>query len=609
MESRDSQRRLLLALALSFLATLFYTQFIARPHPEREAVALADAGPEPVAKADAGAPLPLALAPLPDVGVTPAPVERPPEKKVGAEAQGVHLAFTSEGAGLVKAELQGKKMREQQRMALVDGLRRMTGADIPPPPQMDMATPVPGNPLPLAVSIGGPQPFPSDAPYLVEEGERRVAFRARHGSWEVKKTLEWSEPGFEMSYLVEVRNVGSASAGGELGVHYALAVDPELEQKPSFFGAVGNLSGGICYARVEKEPEVFRLLPQDEPVTEEKKGAVHFFGVDQQYFLAALYPVEGPREGRCLLKATATSRTTDTYFPLSVAPGETARFRFGVFIGPKDDGLLAAVRAPSFGGGAAAATGYSPQLDKAIDLGWWAVIAKLLLPVMKFFHGIFGNWGVAIILLTLVVKIVLLPLTHRSMVSAEQLKKLQPRMEEIRKKFADDRERQNVEMMKLYQEAKVNPLGGCLPILPQLPIWGGLIAALRTSYDLYNEPFISPLWTDLTYKDPAYLLPIALGVTMIITQRMQPAMLDKSQQFMMAWVMPIFFTAIMLQYPAGLSLYIFTNNILSIAQQKLLRKYLERKGVAAPREPAKKPDRKSDKREKKPEKKMKEREA
>ena len=154
------------------------------------------------------------------------------------------------------------------------------------------------------------------------------------------------------------------------------------------------------------------------------------------------------------------------------------------------------------------------------------------------------------------------------------MKKLQPRMEEIKKKFPDDRDKQNMEMMKLYQEAKVNPLGGCLPLLLQLPIWAALFTTLRTSYELYGEPFFG-VWSDLTSKDPTYLMPLALGVTMIITQRLQPQMtMDKSQAFMMTWVMPIFFTAIMMNYPAGLALYIFTNNLLSIVQQYALRKYL-----------------------------------
>ena len=143
-------------------------------------------------------------------------------------------------------------------------------------------------------------------------------------------------------------------------------------------------------------------------------------------------------------------------------------------------------------------------------------------------------------------------------------------------------------MMKLYQEAKVNPLGGCLPMLFQMPVWIALFTTLRTSYELYREPFFGALYSDLTAKDPIYLLPLLLGVSMVVTQKLQPQMMDSTQAAMMTWFMPIMFTALMLQYPSGLTLYIFTNNILSIVQQWLLKKYLEKKGVAQPQPKANK---------------------
>jgi YidC/Oxa1 family membrane protein insertase len=146
----------------------------------------------------------------------------------------------------------------------------------------------------------------------------------------------------------------------------------------------------------------------------------------------------------------------------------------------------------------------------------------------------------------------------------------------------EDRERQNLEMMKLYQEGGVNPLGGCLPLVLQLPIWAALFTTLRTSYELYGMPFWG-VWSNLTAKDPTYLLPLALGITMIVTQRLQPQMMDKQQAFLMTWVMPVFFTGLMMNYPAGLALYIFTNNLLSIVQQFALRKYLERSKAAEAR--------------------------
>lgn len=567
----DSQKRLFLALALSFAATMIYMMIFApkgpvQPAPKAELPAPADAGPS-------ASPIPRAPVPA----IPPVPEQSVEAREVGRDLTLVHYAFSSRGGGLTQAGLQGPKMREQIHLSFLEGVSLLWGHRPPPAPQMDMGTPVPGLALPLAVSIQGAQPLSEFANYRIEEGDRELRFIATANGWEVVKQLEWTSEGQNMAFTVSVKNVGAQPVSGELAVHYARAVDPRNEEKPSFFGGVGNLSSAEC--RVGDD--LHKLVPDDKP-TAEFRGPLHFFGIDQQYFLAAVFPLAS-REGRCSLSATATGRSVAAYFPLQVSPGQTVVEKFGVFIGPKDMDLLtaASLRIP---GGQSASTA-APQLEKTIDFGIWAFICKVLLVILKFFHSVFGNWGVAIICLTVVVKVVLLPLTHKAMVSGEAMKKLQPRVEEIRKKFAEDKERQNRETMKLYQEAKVNPLGGCLPMVLQMPVWIALFQTLRNAYEIYGEPFIRPLWNDLTYKDPTYILPLALGITMIVTQRLQPQMMDATQAKIMTYVMPIFFTAIILNYPAGLSLYILTNNILSIGQQYGLKKYLEGKvGAATPRE-------------------------
>jgi len=561
----DSQKRLFLALALSFAVTMVYMMVFAPrtgQTPKTETAAVPDAGASI-------APLP---APVPSTPVVPQ--ENVPAREVRRDLSLVHYVFSSRGGGLTKAELQGPKMREQQHLSFWEGLSLLWGRQLPPAPQMDMGAPVPGLPLPLAVSIQGAQPLSESTSYRIEEGDGQLRFIATANGWEVVKVLQWTSDGLELAFTVSVKNVGAQPAAGELGVHYARAVDPRNEEKPSFFGGVGNLSSAEC--RVADD--IRKLVPDDKP-TVEHRGPVHFFGVDQQYFLASVFPLDAARDGRCVLSATATGRSVVAYFPFQLMPGQTAVEKFGIFVGPKDMDLLAAAptRVPGVQGAVAV-----PQLEKTVDFGIWAFICKVLLVILKFFYGVFRNWGVAIIGLTVVVKLVLLPLTHKAMVSGEAMKKLQPKVEEIRKKFAEDKERQNREMMKLYQEAKVNPLGGCLPMLLQMPVWIALFTTLRNTYEIYGEPFMRPIWNDLTYKDPTYLLPLALGITMIVTQRLQPQMMDATQAKVMTYVMPVFFTAIMLNYPAGLSLYILTNNILSIGQQYGLRKYLEARGTVAP---------------------------
>ncbi|WP_224368490.1 membrane protein insertase YidC [Hyalangium versicolor] len=582
-DSNDSQKRLLMALGLSFAAVTFYMLVLA-PAQQPPATASADAGVSVDAGTVATAP------PPPQPGSTPevtAPGTPPPEQQeqsvrtVERKRAEASYTFSSEGAGFTSAQLQGPKMREQQTLTILEGYKKLFGAELPPPPQMNLVRPVPGQPLPLSLSIEGATPLPANTRWAVAEtDENSVAFTARRGPWEVTKTLQWPQSGFELAYTVQVKNTSSQAISGELQLHHNRAIDPNFEHAPSFFGGVGNQSRAACHVG----EDLHKLVPNEDP-PQDTQGPVHFFGIDQQYFLSMLYPLEGPRQGHCVLTATPTVRQVTAGFPLSVGPGETVTLRFGGWFGPKDPDLLKPLPGSDVlrGAGVAAAT-WHPTLEKTVDFGMWELICKVLLFFMKKFHAITGNWGVAIILLTVLVKLVLLPLTYKSMVGMEAVKELQPKMEELKKKYADDREKMNMEVMKLYQQAKVNPLGGCLPMLVQMPVWIALFTSLRNSFDIYWEPFLGPVWRDLTYKDPTYLLPLALGVSMVITQKMQPQMMDAAQARIMIWVMPIIFTLTLLNYPAGLSLYIFTNNLLSIAQQYGLRKWLDRqklkRGVA-----------------------------
>jgi len=586
--SAESQKRLLMALGLAMLLTLAYTTFFSPQAPPPGAGGgEGDAGTV-TALTDAGTPAVQPAGP----GETPPPEGTPAEGAVAeASAPPVRAldlkrtetlyTFSSQGAGLTSAVLQGVKMREQANVSVAEGYKLLFGGEVPPPPQMNLAQPVPGQPLPLAVAITGQASFPADARYALSESvspQQGVSFTARQGPWEVVKSVQWPQEGFELLYTVQVKNTSARALTGELAVHYHRAIDPENEHAPSFFGGVGNLSYASCHVGDEKHK---LAADQSQPEPETLRGSVHYFGIDQQYFLSALYPLEGPTPGRCELVATPTARGVVAHFPLTAEAGQTVTLRFGGYLGPKEPDLLAALPGPELRQATnLPASARAPELSETIDFGMWAVIAKLLVSIMKFFHGLTGNWGVAIILLTVLVKTLLLPLTHRSMVSMEAMKKLQPRIEELRKKHGDDRERQNLEMMKLYQEAKVNPLGGCLPMIIQMPVWIALFTALRNSYEIYQEPFFGPVWRDLTYKDPTYLLPIALGVSMIITQKLQPQMGDPAQARLMTWFVPIIFTATLFNYPAGLALYIFTNNLLSIAQQYGLRKWLASREAA-----------------------------
>lgn len=579
----DQQKRLMITLALCFGLTAVW-MWLFPPKPP------APAAPQKTEQVAKATPPPAAPSPTPSPAVpspTPAaPAFSAPTRSVEVTRGTAHVTVSSVGGTLSNVVLQGDKMREQGHVGFVEAWKNL-GHSAAEAPAMNLAVPAPGAPGPLAVELLGANPLPGTAPYEISgPAGDLLTFHTQGNGWDVKKALTVPKDlptptgdalppqGYSYTYDVTITNTTAQARTTELAVHFPRAINPGEEVKPSYFGGVGNLS----YAGCSVGKDYKKRAASDKPA-EEYKGAIHFFGVDQQYFLSALYPLDTKAEGRCVLTGTASLREAVAYFPLTLQPGQSVTRHFGVFLGPKDLSLLDKVSAQA-AGVLQVEPDAGPQLDKTVGFGVFAVIAKVLLPIMNVAHSLSGSWGMAIILLTVFVKLLLLPLMHKSMVSQEAMRKLQPKMEAIKKKYAEDKERQQIETMRLYKEEKVNPFGGCIPMLIQLPIWFALYEVLRNSFELYRAPFLAPLWHDLTFKDPTYVIPVLLVISQIITTKLQPQpMMDATQAKVMTFVMPIFFGAVMLNYPLGLNLYIFTNNVLTVAQQYGLRKYLEKRGT------------------------------
>ncbi len=562
----NSQKRTAVAFGLIFLMTAVYmTWFAPTPTPPPAAAVGADAGSvAPGSTPPAAAPV--AVQPPPPPASDREPPSGPAVRTIEVNRKQIHYVFSTEGAGLVSALLQGEKGRDQIPLTIQQGWAQLFGKEVPKGRPMNLAQPVPGGPLPLSVELAGEATVPANLRYSAEQGDHRLSFVGRTESWEVTKEVTWTDEGYELATRVTFRNLTGRPLSGELVLPYSRAIDPAHEEKPSFFGGVGNVSDAACFVKDSYEHETVK----DKLESKEFTAPVRWSGINQQYFLSAMFPVGTAVEGKCTLTTSLTERIATVRFPVQVGPGQSVTKAFGAFLGPKDTEALAAV--PTMPANRAAEANTPVQLDRAVDYGIWAAICKPMLVVLRWFHKVVVNWGVAIILLTVLVKVLLIPLTHRAMVGQEAMKKLQPKIEELKKKFPEDKERQQMEMMKAYQEAGVNPFGSCLMILVQLPVWAALFTTLRNSFELYGEPFTRHFLTDLTIKDPTYLLPVLLGISQIITSRLQPPALDPAQQRMMVWFMPIFFTVIMLNYPAGLLLYIFTNNILTVVQQAVLRR-------------------------------------
>jgi membrane protein insertase, YidC/Oxa1 family, N-terminal domain len=244
---------------------------------------------------------------------------------------------------------------------------------------------------------------------------------------------------------------------------------------------------------------------------------------------------------------------------LILEPGQIASTASILYVGPKDQDALEAL---------------TPGLELVVDYGWLWFIAQPLFWCLQFIHSYVGNWGVAIILVTVLVKGAFFQLSAAAYRSMAKMRKFTPEISRLRELYGDDKQRMSKEMMDLYKKEKINPLGGCLPIIVQMPVFIALYWVLLESVELRQAPFV--LWIqDLSAKDPFFVLPLLMGVSMYIQTSLNPTPPDPMQAKIMKW-MPVAFTFFFLWFPAGLVLYWVCNNVLSIAQQWVITRSIEK---------------------------------
>lgn len=265
-----------------------------------------------------------------------------------------------------------------------------------------------------------------------------------------------------------------------------------------------------------------QAIVDNSPVMPEAKGQLRYMGKEAELHL--LYPILNKNEGMTL--------------------------EYTAFMGPKSHHLLVKV---------------DENLSHVVDFGFFAWIGRQILFMLKWFYALCGNWGVAVILLTIVVRIMVLPFNVYSYKSMKKMQEIQPQIASLRERYKDDQQKQQQEMMTLMRENKVNPVGGCLPVLLQFPIFIALYQVLGNSIELYQAPFI--LWIhDLSLKDPFYILPVLMGVTMFIQQKITPNTMDPAQARILQY-MPLVFTFFMVTLPSGLTLYMWVGALFSVLQQ------------------------------------------
>jgi YidC/Oxa1 family membrane protein insertase len=291
-----------------------------------------------------------------------------------------------------------------------------------------------------------------------------------------------------------------------------------------------------------------------------KEASDGWIGMMQHYFVSAWLPEDNAPREYFMRKLPDGLYASGVIVALPQAsPQESAKVSVRLFAGPEEQQRLKQV---------------APGLDLVVDYGWLAIIAWPLFAVLEFFHRWTNNWGFAIILLTITIKLVFFPLSAASYKSMAKMKLVTPRLTKIREMYANDRARMNQAMMELYKTEKINPLGGCFPILVQIPVFISLYWVLLAAIELRHAPFV--LWIqDLSAQDPYYVLPILMAASMVLQTRMNPVPPDPVQAKVMQF-MPYVFSVFFFFFPAGLVLYWLVNNILSILQQWQIQRMFNR---------------------------------
>jgi YidC/Oxa1 family membrane protein insertase len=413
----------------------------------------------------------------------------------------------------------------------------------------------------------------------------------------IVKTVVPTERPFELAVETSITNLADARKKHQLTIGmFAFRRLSEVK------GSLGRVSPFQTELSCAKQKDVTRKAKDDFKEGWYAEADVNrYASINNNYFTQALMLDGGtatcsvvaedwlaPGQAKDDDNAASVYHALLTYPVKELGKNESATYKDFAYLGPKERPLLAKA-----GGGV-------PGLGDTIYLGWFAPVARVLVTILNFFHDkiAFGNWGLAIILMTIGIRVVLFPLQYKSIKSSLEMRKLRPDLDDLNKKFPDDAQARNLAMMELYKKKGVNPLGGCLPQLVQMPVWFAMYTTLQTAVEMYHTKF---LWfADLSAPDKYYIQPAILGAMMFLQQRLMPPQpgMDPMQQKMMNYLMPVIFIVMMLFLPAALGLYSMTNSFLFITQTLVVERIAARMGV--PSRPAKTDSKKTAKKDEPP---------
>lgn len=487
------------------------------------------------------------------------PVADAPDQIVKSIMGGFTATVSTHGGQLTHFTVDGY---DDHRAAVKDGEKR-------PPIDLVRAATADGARFFGLRSRGGDVKLAPLATYeVVDESARSISFsRLTPEGVRVNRTYTFVDGKFGLDHKVELVNESASSKT----VEFDLVFIGQAEQRESslFAPTVDPL---VAHCKTTADRHTFDPSDLEDGPQKRAGVPVETAGIGWQYFLAAILPAEGAPMSSCDVSfAPAVSEDAPDHLTLSVgidaltlSAGESRVVASHAYLGPKQLQLLEAE---------------GRALDESIDFGFFGILSRPILWLLAKLYDATANFGIAIILLTLIIKLITFPLTQKSYVSMQQMKKVAPEMKKLQEKYGADRALLGQKQMEFYKENKINPMAGCLPVLIQMPVWFALYRTLWSSVELYQQPFFG--WIiDLSRPDliPGLgiaILPFVVGALMLGQTVLQPPPQDQPQMKYVMWSMPIMFTFFMLGMPSGLSLYMITNSVLTMAQQLYIKKKFE----------------------------------
>ncbi len=536
-------QRLFLVVIFSFSALLLWDGWQRYQHPELQMVSAPEA-----TKKDESIPAPTKVGNLADSNKVSGLVADTQGKKIVVKTDSLHVEISTIGGDIQRVELLQHKDAEDKNKPIVLLQQKADHIYI-------AQTGLLGGGLPTHQT-----PFTAAAEeYRLADGEDTLVVRLV-ASKAVTKTLTFHRGSYLVDVGYEIENTEALPLAAS--AYFQLVRDSSVPPGDSVL--VPTYTGPAIYTELEKFQKVEFSSIEKNKTGLPKTANNGWVAMLQHYFVAAWLP-QANVEREYYARFLGDQRfAVGAVMPVAtIAPGQKGGISVPLYVGPASANL----------------DQVAPGLGLTVDYGWLTIIAAPLFWLLTLIHTWVQNWGIAIIVLTILIKLAFFPLSAASYRSMAKMRIVAPKLEKIKQQYGDDREKLNRAMMDLYKTEKINPLGGCLPVLIQIPVFIALYWAILSSVELRYAPFFGWI-TDLSVADPYYVLPAIMGISMLIQSRLNPTPPDPLQAKLMQ-IMPVVFSVVFFFFPAGLVLYSIVNNVLSIAQQWYItrKQEMEQKGA------------------------------